>query len=141
MIRLLAVGLVAAAAAVGAFAAGHGVASAQDMQTCPAFTAVKWVSPLPGSTSSGDKYTVTVSASAMPCEQATAWAKKLIAQHIAGEPMQASYPPLTGGPAGYVCKGSPDSSGHAWRGHCLKSGTHAGGDLTPGINWTNVSSP
>lgn len=25
------------------------------------------------------------------------------------------------GPPGYICTGSPDTTGHAYRGHCLKS--------------------
>ena len=104
------------------------------MTTCSAFTSTKWVSPMPGPQPSGDRYTVTISANPMSCGQATSWAKKLIPQHIAGKPMMPDYPPLKGGPPGYLCKGSPDSSGHAWRGSCLKSGA---GASQPSFTWTN----
>lgn len=104
------------------------------MTTCPTFTSTKWVSPMPGPQPSGNRYSVTVTGSAMTCAQATSWAKKLIPSHIAGKPMLPDYPPLKGGPPGYVCKGSPDNSGHAWRGNCLKKSTSA---LQPGFTWTN----
>ena len=126
--------LVISIAAAIAFAASHDSAAAQNMQTCPAFTATKWVSPIPGPKPSGDRYTVTLTGAPMSCAQATTWAKKLIAQHIAGKPMMPIYPPLKGGPPGYVCKGSPDTAGHAWRGNCMKSG---GGAVPPGFSWTN----
>src|SRR5262249_34964319 len=74
-------------------------APAQDMQMtpCPAFTSVKWVSPMDAS-ESGTQYQVTLTQHDMTCDQATTWAKKLIPQHIDGKPMMPSYPPLTGGP-------------------------------------------
>ena len=127
--------LLVAPLAVCAFIASHDSAAAQNMQTCPTFTATKWVSPMPGPKPSGDQYMVTLTGASMSCAQATTWAKKLIAQHIAGKPMMPSYPPLKGGPHGYVCKGSPDTTGHAWRGSCLKSSGGAG--LAPGFSWTN----
>lgn len=113
-------------------------APADDMQmtACPVFTSVKWVSPMPPN-DAGTQYQLTVTQKAMTCAQATTWAQKLIAQHINGQPMQPSYPPLTGGPPGYVCKGSPDNTGHAYRGHCLK-----GSDpFAPGFNWSNHAAP
>jgi len=87
---------------------------------------------------SGSQYQVTVTQKAMSCAEATQWAQKLIAQHVDGKPMMPSYPPPTGGPAGYICKGSPDNTGHAYRGHCLKQSTAT---FAPGFNWTNHPTP
>lgn len=109
------------------------LADQMGMTTCPAFTSTQWTSPMPGPQPSGNSYTVTISGNAMSCAQATSWAKKLIPQHIAGKPMMPNYPPLKSGPPGYVCKGSPDSSGHAWRGNCFKSGASS----PVGITWTD----
>ena len=111
------------------------VADDMSMTTCPVFSAIGWVSPMQPP-ESGSQYQLTVTQNAMTCAQATTWAKKLIAEHIDGKPMQASYPPLTAGPPGYACSGSPDSAGHAWRGHCLKTGKAV---IAPGFNWSNHS--
>lgn len=112
------------------------IADDLQMTTCPVFTSAKWVSPMPPN-DSGTQYQLTVTQNAMTCSQATTWAQKLIGQHMDGKPMQPAYPPLTGGPPGYVCKGSPDNTGHAYRGHCLK-----GSDpFAPGFNWSNHATP
>lgn len=111
------------------------VADDMSMTTCPVFTSIKWVSPMQPP-ESGTQYELTVTQNAMSCVQATTWAKKLVAEHIDGKPMMPSYPPLTAGPPGYACSGSPDSAGHAWRGHCLKTGKAV---ILPGFNWSNHS--
>jgi hypothetical protein len=114
-------------------------APAQDMQmtTCSVFTSVKWVSPM-DTNESGMQYQVTLTQHDMTCDQAITWAKQLIPQHIDGKPMMPSYPPLSGGPPGYACKGSPDITGHAYRGGCLKKGSTT---VAPGFTWTNHATP
>lgn len=86
----------------------------------------------------GNQYQLTIAQKAMTCADATTWAKKPIARHIDGRPMMPSYPPLTAGPPGYVCKGSPDNTAHAYRGHCLKQGTTT---FAPGFTWSNHATP
>ena len=110
-------------------------AAADDMQmtTCPSFTGTTWVNPMPPS-NSGNRYTLTLNKHEMSCAQAESWAKKLLVQHISGKPMMPQYPPLRGGPPGYVCTGSPDNTGHAYRGHCLKT---KGGPFAASFDWTN----
>ena len=119
----------------GPSAVSQSPAAADDMQTttCPPFTGTSWVSPMPPN-NSGNRYAVTLTGREMSCAQAVSWSRKLIAQHIAGKPMMPQYPPLKGGPAGYICTGSPDNTGHAWRGHCLKI-KH--GAFAPGFDWTD----
>ena len=110
-------------------------AAADDMQmtTCPSFTATTWVNPMPPS-NSGNRYILTLNKPELSCAQAESWAKKLIMQHIPGKPMMPQYPPLKGGPPGYVCTGSPDNTGHAYRGQCLKLN---GGPFAASFNWSN----
>jgi len=110
-------------------------AAADDMQmtTCPTFTGTTWVNPMPPS-NSGNRYILTLTNHEMSCAQAESWAKKLLVQHIAGKPMMPQYPPLKGGPPGYVCTGSPDTTGHAYRGHCLKT---KAGAIASSFDWSN----
>jgi hypothetical protein len=110
-------------------------AAADDMQmtTCPTFTSTTWVNPMPPS-NSGNRYILTLNKHEMSCAQATSWAKKLVVQHVPGKPMMAQYPPLKGGPPGYVCTGSPDTTGHAYRGQCLKK---SGDPFAASFNWSN----
>jgi len=110
-------------------------AAADDMgmTTCPSFTSTSWVNPMPPG-NSGNRYSLTLTQHEMTCAQAESWAKKLIVQHIPGKPGMPQYPPLKGGPPGYVCTGSPDTTGHAWRGHCLKS---TGKPFGPSFDWTD----
>ena|SRR5579862_2823 len=129
---LLALSALAAALSSQTIPAG---AEEETLQTCPAFVSTVWVSPLAGPKASGNRYTVAVDGNAMSCAQAIAWAKKLIPQHIAGKPLMPSYPPLKSGPPGFTCKGSPDTTGHAWRGSCLKNTNTAA--FRPGFTWTN----
>ena len=137
--RLLGLFAIFALVAVCGFVVSSMPAPADDMgmTTCPVFTSIKWVSPMQPP-ESGTQYELTVTQNAMTCAQATTWAQKLIAQHIDGKPGLASYPPLTAGPPEYVCKGSPDSNGHAWRGHCLKQGKTV---FAPGFTWSNHATP
>jgi hypothetical protein len=109
--------------------------AADDMQmtTCPTFTGTTWVNPMPPS-NSGNRYILTLNKHEMSCAQAESWAKKLLVQHIADKPMMPQYPPLKGGPPGYVCTGSPDNTGHAYRGQCLKT---KGGPFAASFNWSN----
>ncbi|HEV3154701.1 MAG TPA: hypothetical protein VGZ02_12925 [Candidatus Baltobacteraceae bacterium] len=134
--NLLVTAFLASSALAAAFSSQTIPAGAEEetLQTCPSFVSTVWVSPLAGPKASGNRYTVAVDGNAMPCAQAIAWAKKLIPQHIAGKPLMPTYPPLKGGPPGYVCKGSPDTKGHAWRGNCFKNTTTA---IPAGFTWTN----
>lgn len=98
------------------------------LTNCPAFAATTWVYPI--SKESGNQYALSMTNAEMTCAQATAVAKKLIAEHSAGAPNQAF--DLSGGPAGYTCHGTADASGHAYRGGCHKPSPDFSG---PAISW------
>jgi hypothetical protein len=129
------IGAIVFIAIISALALCRVPAAADDMQTtsCPSFTGPTWVNPMPPN-NSGNRYMLTLNKHEMSCAQAVSWAKKLALQHIPGKPMMPQYPPLKGGPPGYVCTGSPDTTGHAYRGHCLKT---TGGPFAPSFDWSN----
>ena len=99
------------------------------MTNCPVFAGPAWTSWMVPH-NAGTKYGVTLSTVVkvvggkktitppMTCSGAELWVKKMAAEHIAGAPGQAAYPPLKTGPPNFVCKGSPDNNGQAWRGTC-----------------------
>jgi hypothetical protein len=125
-------------------ALGAETATSLQMSSCPVFAGPAWTSPMPPN-NSGNKYLVTLVSvvtidggkkKVIPpatCAQAQTWVLKLAAEHIAGKPMLPDYPPLKTGPPGFLCKGTPDNNGHAWRGNCYKNGSNP----APTFNWTD----
>lgn len=125
-------------------ALGAETSSDLQMSACPAFAGPSWTSPMPPN-NTGNRYLVTLvsvvkieagkkkSSPPGTCAQAQTWVLKLVTEHIAGKPMMPDYPPLKSGPPGFLCKGSPDNNGHAWRGNCYKNGSNP----APSFNWTD----
>lgn len=146
MIRLILVIALASAFAILRIPAAQAAETYTSLQmtNCPTFTGPSWSSPMPPS-NSGNQYLLTLSTvikvvggvkstyPPMTCAQAQSWVKKLAAEHIAGKPMMPDYPPLKTGPPNFLCKGSPDSNGHAWRGNCYKKGMNP----PPSFTWSN----
>lgn len=125
--RLLSISL-AALLVVLAFAKAQEARAEVKVTNCPSFAATTWVDPT--SKKSGNQYALSMANGDMSCAQATAVAKKLIAEHASGAPNQAF--DLSGGPAGYSCSGTADAGGHAYRGGCHKPSPNFSG---PAISW------
>jgi hypothetical protein len=139
------VGVAGAIVGSSSIALGAETYNGMQMTTCPPFTATTWSNWMPPN-DSGNRYIVTLTTAVkvvggkkalfppMTCAQAQTWVKKLVAERIAGKPGLAQYPPLKTGPPNFVCKGSPDNHGHAWRGTCLETTRMT---PTPSISWTD----
>jgi hypothetical protein len=121
--------------------------------TCATFTGPTWVNPMPpygaANPYQGNKYELSLTSVVvitagkkkvyppMTCAGAELWVKKLALQHIAGKPMLPQYPPLKNGPPRFVCQGTPDLKGHAYRGNCAEMNSPPGGGvMKPSFVWS-----
>jgi hypothetical protein len=84
--------------------------------SCPRLTATPYV--IAGTSMGGSHYVIMVANE--DCTQVSAWVKKIVAQHMSGNPDDSK--PFGGGPAGYTCEASPDGAGHPYQGRCEKNG-------------------
>lgn len=104
--------------------AGRQGQAATTTGTCPRLTATQYVAG-DGGVLKGNHYVIMVANE--DCAQVEGWVKKIVAQHVPGQPDEDT---KVKGPAGYACTASPDDRGHPYQGKCEKNG-----DSNTGFQW------
>lgn len=120
------VAVVAFAALVCLMADRTRAAQSSNLVACPQFTATTHWKLADGG--SGNAYQLALTNDKTACSDAATWAKKLMKGSFSGD-----LPVTVKGPAGYVCKLTPDGYGGVIGGTCHKS------DNVSGWDWIGVT--